>query len=124
MPWSNQPRWTADDDVFYLFCQKQKLKIIEGCGKLRALTRGICTQGSLKQLMLYTLNELQEMPDLIGLTEMGSLMIECYEKLRALPRRICKLGSLRRLTLQWLNELKEMPDQEMSDLIGHPAGDA
>ncbi len=41
---------------------------IEWCGKLRALPRGLGKLGSLKQLTLRGLDELQEMPDLIGLT--------------------------------------------------------
>jgi hypothetical protein len=36
--------------------------------------------------MLRRLLELQEMPDLIGLTALGSLTIECCGKLRALPK--------------------------------------
>ena len=50
------------------------------------------------------------MPDLIGLTALGSLTIQYSNKLRALPRRIGKLGALRELTLRWLDELQEMPD--------------
>jgi hypothetical protein len=56
------------------------------------------------------LKELQEMPDPIGLTALGSLTIGHCDKLRALPREIGKLGALRELTLEWLNELQEMPD--------------
>jgi hypothetical protein len=41
---------------------------IEWCGKLRALPRGLGKLGALKQLTLRGLDELQEMPDLIGLT--------------------------------------------------------
>ena len=47
------------------------------------------------ELTLRELNELQEMPDLIGLTALGSLTIQCCGKLRALPRGIGKLGALR-----------------------------
>ena len=36
---------------------------IEGCGKLRALPRGLGKLGALKQLTLGWLPELQEMPD-------------------------------------------------------------
>ena len=50
------------------------------------------------------------MPDLIGLTALGSLTIAECGKLRALPRGIGKLGALRELTLWGLNELQEMPD--------------
>jgi hypothetical protein len=50
------------------------------------------------------------MPDLIGLTALGSLTISECGKLRALPRGIGKLGALKKFTLQWLNELQEMPD--------------
>ena len=50
------------------------------------------------------------MPDLIGLTALGSLTIGCCDKLRALPRGIGKLGALEKLTLRGLNELQEMPD--------------
>jgi hypothetical protein len=45
------------------------------------------------------------MPDLIGLTALGSLTIQYCGKLRALPRGIGKLGALRELTLRGLDEL-------------------
>ena len=83
---------------------------IQYSNKLRALPRGIGKLGPLKELTLDGLNELQEMPDLIGLTALGSLTIQYSNKLRALPRRIGKLGALRELTLRWLDELQEMPD--------------
>ncbi len=83
---------------------------IEWCGKLRAMPRGIGKLGALRELTLYGLDELLEMPDLIGLTALGSLTIGTCNKLRALPRGIGKLGALKQLTLQWLNELQEMPD--------------
>ena len=60
--------------------------------------------------MLLGLTELQKMPDLIGLTALGSLTIQYCGKLRALPRGIGKLGALMELTLEWLDELQEMPD--------------
>jgi hypothetical protein len=83
---------------------------IEYCGELRALPRGIGELGALKQLTLRMLNELQDMPDLIGLTALDSLTIaECGE-LRALPRGIGELGALKQLTLRGLDELQEMPD--------------
>jgi hypothetical protein len=40
---------------------------IKGC-KLRALPRGLGKLGTLKQLTLWGLHQLQEIPDLIGLT--------------------------------------------------------
>jgi Leucine-rich repeat (LRR) protein len=83
---------------------------IAWCGKLRALPRGIGKLGALKELTLCGLNKLQEMPDLIGLTALGSLTIGNCGKLRALPRGIGKLGALRELTLRSLNELQEIPD--------------
>ena len=83
---------------------------IEWCGKLRALPRGIGKLGALRELTLYGLDELQEMPDLIGLTALGSLTIETCGKLRALPRGIGKLGALKKFTLYGLNEQHEMPD--------------
>ena len=49
------------------------------------------------------MNELQEMPGLIGLTALGSLTISECGKLRALPRGIGKLGALKKFTLQWLS---------------------
>ena len=79
------------------------------CGKLRALPRGIGKLGALRELTLRALDELQEMPDLIGLTVLGSLTIEGCDELRALPRGIGKLGALKKLTLLGLN-LQEMPD--------------
>jgi hypothetical protein len=66
---------------------------IEKCGNFRP--REIGKLGALKQLTLCMLNELQEMPDLTGLTALCSLTIECCGKLRALPRRIGELGSIR-----------------------------
>jgi hypothetical protein len=56
------------------------------------------------------LQELQDMPHLIGLTALGSLTIEYCFKLRALPRGIGELGALKELTLRGLRELQEMPD--------------
>ena len=56
------------------------------------------------------MNELQEMPDPIGLTALVSLTIEYFGKLRAMPSRIGKLGALKQLTLRWLHALQEMPD--------------
>ena len=53
--------------------------------------------GAIKQLTMVKLNELQEMPDLIGLT---ALTIGDCGKLRALSRRIGKLGALRELTIR------------------------
>jgi hypothetical protein len=41
---------------------------IAWCGKLKALPRRIGELGSLRELTLRGLNELQEMPDPIGLT--------------------------------------------------------
>jgi hypothetical protein len=72
--------------------------------------RRIGELGALKQLTLCTLNELQDMPDLIGLTALGSLTIDVCGKLRALPRGIGELGALKQLELVWLFELQEMPD--------------
>jgi hypothetical protein len=46
------------------------------CGKLRALPRGIGELAALKQLTLHGLNALQEMPDVIGLTALGSLKVD------------------------------------------------
>ena len=46
------------------------------------------------------------MPDLIGLTTVGSLTIGFCGKLRSLPRGISKLGTLKQLTLRGLNELQ------------------
>ena len=66
------------------------------------------TQAVRKQLTLRGMNELQEMPDLIGLTALGSLTIGDCSKFRVMPRRIGKLGALRELL--WLDELQEMPD--------------
>ena len=53
--------------------------------KLKTMPRGLGKLGMLKFLALWGLPELQEMPDLIGLTVMGSLKFECGSKLRALP---------------------------------------
>ena len=66
--------------------------------------------GTLRELTLRELNELQEMPDLIGLTALGSLTIEDCGKLRALPRGIGELGALKEFTLRGLKKLQEMPD--------------
>jgi hypothetical protein len=60
----------------------------------------------LKDLTLCHLVALQEMPDLSGLTALGSLTIEYCSKLRALPRRIGELGTLKLLTLCTLKELQ------------------
>jgi hypothetical protein len=48
---------------------------IEDCGKLRALPRALGTLGALKQLTLKGLVELQEMPDLIGLTALDDSIL-------------------------------------------------
>jgi hypothetical protein len=57
------------------------------------------------------LDKLQEMPDLIGLTALGSLTIKYCENLsRALPGGIGELGVPKQLTLRRFNELKEMPN--------------
>jgi hypothetical protein len=82
---------------------------IEWCDMLRALPTGMSKLGALKQLALGGLHELQEIPDLIGLTALGSWTIGCCVKLRALPRRIGKLA-LREPTLHELDELQEIPD--------------
>jgi hypothetical protein len=74
------------------------------------LGRGISVLGELKQLTIDCLNELQEMPDLSGLTAVDSLTIKYCHKLRALTRGITELGTLRELTLEWSNEMREMPD--------------
>ena len=50
------------------------------------------------------------MPDLIGLTALGSLTIERSNNLKTLPRGLGTLGALKQLTLRWLDELQEMPD--------------
>ncbi len=50
------------------------------------------------------------MPDLIGLTALGSMTIQCCGKLRALPTGLGKLGALKKLMLRALDELQEMPD--------------
>jgi len=39
------------------------------------------------------------MPDLLGLTALGSLTIECCDKLNRLPMSVGELGSLKELTL-------------------------
>ena len=52
----------------------------------------------LKQLTLWGLDELQEMPDLIGLTSLGILKLECGSKLRALPGGLGELPCLEALT--------------------------
>jgi hypothetical protein len=56
---------------------------IEECLKLRVLPRGIGKLGALKQLTLWGLDKLQEMPDLIGLTAEG----DGKETLVSSPRR-------------------------------------
>ncbi len=53
------------------------------CGKLRALPRGIGKLGALTQLTLDRLAELQEIPDLIGLTAPGFLQIRSCDKIKA-----------------------------------------
>ena len=50
------------------------------------------------------------MPDLIGLTALGSLTIGNCDKLRALPRGLGKLGALKQLTLRGSDEEQEVPD--------------
>jgi hypothetical protein len=65
---------------------------------------------ALKHLTRGEFHELQEMPDLCGLTALDSLTIEFCGKLRALPRGIGELGSLTQLTLWSLDALQEMPD--------------
>jgi hypothetical protein len=42
---------------------------IQYCKKLKTLPRGLGTLGALKQLTLRWLDELQEMPDLIGMRQ-------------------------------------------------------
>jgi hypothetical protein len=71
---------------------------IEYCDNLRALPRGIGKLGFRRELTLCRLDELQEMPDLIGLTALDSL------KLRALPGGICELPCIEALTA--LHELE------------------
>jgi hypothetical protein len=44
---------------------------IQSCGKLRALPRGPRKLGALKQLTLRWIDEVQEMPDHIGLTTLA-----------------------------------------------------
>jgi hypothetical protein len=73
---------------------------IEGCGKLRALPRGLGKLGALKQLTLGWLDEVQEMPDLIGLTALNSLTIEYCNKLKTLPRGLGKLSPAAHPTTQ------------------------
>ena len=83
------------------------------CSKLQTLPRGLGKLGALKQLLLDRLDELQEMPDPIGLTALGSLTIKGLTikgKLKTLPKELGKLGALTQLTLQGLPELQEMPD--------------
>ena len=41
---------------------------VQSCGKLKSLPRGLGKLGALKQLTLGVLDELQEIPGLIGLT--------------------------------------------------------
>ncbi len=53
-------------------------------------------------------NELQEMPDLIGLTALDILTVRGCKKLKTLPRGLGKLGALKQLTLGWLDELQEI----------------
>ena len=57
----------------------------------------------MRELTLCRMNELQ-VPDLIGLTALGSLTIGDCSKFRVMPRRIGKLGALRELL--WLDELQ------------------
>ena len=54
--------------------------------------------GTLKQPTLERLNELQEMPDLIGLTALGSLKFECGSKLQSLPGGLGELPCIETLT--------------------------
>jgi hypothetical protein len=72
------------------------------CGKLKMLPRGLGKLGALKQLTVRCLDELQETPDLIGLTALDSLKIQYCHKLQSLPRGLGKLGSLKQLTLERL----------------------
>jgi len=60
------------------------------------MPRGICELVTLRELTLEWLNELQEMPDLSGLSTLESLTIG--------PRGTGKLGALRELTLCRLDE--------------------
>jgi hypothetical protein len=77
----------------------------------RCQPRQIGKLGALKLLTIFRFDELQEMPDLIELTALGSLTIEWCGKLKALPRRFGELGALRELTLCGLDgKLQEMPD--------------
>ena len=46
------------------------------CGNLRVLPKRIGELGALRELTLRRLDQLQEMPDLIRLTALGSLTIE------------------------------------------------
>ena len=48
------------------------------------------------------------MPDLIGLTALGSLTIQDCYKLQTLPRGLGKLGALKQLMLVGLDELQDM----------------
>ena len=78
---------------------------------LKSLPASLGQLGSLKQLTLAFLDELEVLPDaVVRLTSLGSLTIDHCGKLRALPRGIGKLGALRELTLEGLDELQEMPD--------------
>ena len=47
------------------------LHLFQHCYKLKTLPRGLGKLGALKQLTLWGLDKLQEMPDLIGLTAEG-----------------------------------------------------
>jgi hypothetical protein len=55
---------------------------IQYCNQLQSLPRGLSKLGALKQLTLGGLHELQEMPDLIGLTALDSLRLQCVASLR------------------------------------------
>ena len=71
------------------------------------MPRGIGKLGALKQLTVVGLYELQEMPDLIGLTALGSLTIECCGKVRRLPASIMHLSRLQKLSID--APLEDMP---------------
>ena len=83
---------------------------IQSCNKLKTLPRRLGKLEVLKQLALRGLDELQEMPDLIGLTALDSLTISSCNKLKTLPRGLGKLEVLKQLALWGLDELQEMPD--------------
>jgi hypothetical protein len=71
--------------------------------------QGTAEGGALRELTLRTLPELQEMPDLIGLTALGSLTIEYCNKLKTMPG-LGKLGALKQLTLVRLDGMHKWPD--------------